>query len=104
MPQASASQLPLQSAQLTWRLRDWIAGFALFASTAGIVLWQNAHVAVLWDLGYVLDNAARIAAGQMPYRDFPLVHAPLTFLIHAGIIRITGRVYFHHVLYVAAVG
>jgi len=104
MPQASASQLPLQSAQLTWRLRDWIAGFALFASTAGIVLWQNAHVAVLWDLGYVLDNAARIAAGQMPYRDFPLVHAQLTFLIHAGIIRITGRVYFHHVLYVAAVG
>ncbi len=69
-----------------------------------MILWQNAHVAVLWDLGYVLDTAARIANGQMPYRDFALVHAPLTFLIQAAIIHVTGRVYFHHVLYVAAVG
>jgi hypothetical protein len=104
MPQAPPSQVPVKPAQVAWRLRDWIAGFALFASTAGVVLWKDAHVAVLWDLGYVLDSAARIAAGQMPYRDFPLVHAPLTFLIHAAIMRFTGRVYFHHVLYVASVG
>jgi hypothetical protein len=40
----------------------------------------------------------------MPYRDFPLAHAPLTFLIQTAIIRLTGRVFFHHVLYCATVG
>jgi hypothetical protein len=68
------------------------------------VLWQNAHIAVLWDTSYVLDSAARIAAGQMPYRDFPFVHPPLTFLVQAAIIRLTGRVFFHHVIYAAVVG
>ena len=52
----------------------------------------------------MLDSAARIAAGQMPYRDFPFVHPPLTFLVQAAIIRFTGRVFFHHVIYAAAVG
>jgi len=87
-----------------WHLRDWIAAAALFAATVGVVLWQNAHVAVLFDLSYILNAAERIAAGQVPYRDFPLAHAPLTFLVQAAIIRLTGRVYFHHVLYTAAVG
>jgi hypothetical protein len=85
-------------------LRDLCAGLGLFAATACVVLWQNAHVAVLWDTSYVLDSAARIAAGQMPYRDFPFVHPPLTFLIQAAIIRFTGRVFFHHVIYAAVVG
>jgi hypothetical protein len=80
------------------------AGLGLFAATACVVLWQNAHVAVLWDTSYVLDSAARIAAGQVPYRDFPFVHPPLTFLIQAAIIRLTGRVFFHHVIYAAVVG
>jgi hypothetical protein len=87
-----------------WTLRDWLAGIGLFAATAAVVLWQNAHVAVLWDLSYTLDSAARIAAGQVPYRDFPFVHPPLTFLIQAAIMRLTGRVYFHHVLYAACAG
>jgi len=85
-------------------MRDWIAAAALFAATAGVVLWQNAHVAVLFDLSYILNTAERIALGQIPYRDFPLAHAPLTFLIQAAIIRLTGRVFFHHVLYVAVTG
>jgi hypothetical protein len=85
-------------------LRDWIAGAALFAATASVILWQNAHVAVLFDLSYILNTAERIAAGQIPYRDFALPHAPLTFLVQAAIIRLTGRVYFHHVIYAAAVG
>ena len=79
-------------------LRDWIAGIGLFAATACVVLWQNAHVAVLWDTSYVLDSAARFALGQAPYRHFPFVHPPLTFLIQAAIIRFTGRVFFHHVI------
>lgn len=87
-----------------WALRDWLAAVALFAATAGVILWQNAHVAVLFDLSYVLNTAERIALGQAPYRDFPLAHAPLTFLIQAAIIRLTGRAVFHHVLYVAITG
>jgi hypothetical protein len=87
-----------------WTPRDWIAAAALFAATAGVVLWQNAHVAVLFDLSYILNTAERIALGQVPYRDFPLAHAPLTFLIQAAIIRLTGRVVFHHFLYTALTG
>jgi hypothetical protein len=87
-----------------WRLRDYIAAFALFLASAAVVLWQNAHLAILWDASYTLDTSFRIALGQMPYRDFPLVHSPLTFLIQAAIIRLTGRVFFHHVLYAAIVG
>ena len=87
-----------------WTIRDWLAAAGLFLATAGVVLWQNAHVAVLFDLSYILNTAARIAIGQMPYRDFPLAHAPLTFLIQAAIIRLTGPVFFHHVLYAALIG
>jgi hypothetical protein len=92
------------TAQRRWTLRDWLAAAALFTATAAVVLWQNAHVAVLWDLSYTLDSATRIAQGQLPYRDFPFAHAPLTFLIQAAIIRLTGRVFFHHVLYAAIIG
>ncbi len=87
-----------------WKRRDFVAAACFFAATAAVVLWQNAHLVVLWDLSYVLDSATRMALGQMPYRDFPFAHAPLTFLIQAAIIRLTGRVFFHHVLYCALVG
>ncbi len=85
-------------------MRDFAAAAGLFLATASVVLWQNAHVAVLWDASYTLDSATRIAMGQMPYRDFPFVHAPFTFLIQAAIIRFTGRVFFHHILYSAVMG
>jgi hypothetical protein len=105
------SQRALAEAELSsrrsdqdWTARDWIAAAGLFLATAGVILWQNAHVAVLWDFSYVLDSAVRMADGQMPYRDFPFVHAPLTFLIQAAIIKLTGRVFFHHALYAAVVG
>ena len=87
-----------------WRRRDFAAAAGLFVATLAVVLWQNAHLAVLWDLSYVLDSATRMAAGQMPYRDFPFAHAPLTFLIQAAIIRLTRRVFFHHVVYCALAG
>src|SRR5208283_1890135 len=104
MPLLFRPPFAVRSPEREWGLRDWVAGAALFAATATVVLWQNAHVAVLFDLSYILNTATRIAQGQMPYRDFPLAHAPLTFLIQAAIIRVTGRVFFHHVLYVAVVG
>ncbi|MGA3373622.1 MAG: hypothetical protein ABSC48_17880 [Terracidiphilus sp.] len=87
-----------------WSFRDLVAAVALFVASAAAVLWQNAHLAILWDASYTLDSSFRIALGQMPYRDFPFAHAPLTFLIQAAIIRFLGRVFFHHVLYAAIVG
>src|SRR6266567_6766012 len=87
-----------------WRLRDTLAAALLFLGTAAFVLWQNSRVAVLWDLGYLLDTSWRIALGQMPYRDFPLAHAPLTFLLQAGLIRIGGRHYVLAIAYTAITG
>jgi hypothetical protein len=81
-----------------------MAAALVFLATAAFVLWQNARLTVLWDLSYTLDSSYRIALGQMPYRDFPLAHAPLTFLIQAAIMRLAGRVFYHHVLYAALVG
>jgi hypothetical protein len=83
---------------------DWVAATALFVATACVVLWQNSRLAVLWDLSYIIDSAARIASGQTPYRDFPFAHAPLTFLIQAGILKLAGRVYWPHIAYCALVG
>ncbi len=87
-----------------WTLRDRLAAAVLFLATAGFVLWQNAHVAITWDLSYLLDSSQRLALGQVPYRDFPFVHPPLTFLLQAAILRLTGRIYFAHILYAAAAG
>jgi hypothetical protein len=87
-----------------WVLRDWLAGLGLFLATAGFVLWQNAHIAVLWDLSYLLDTSWRIALGQIPYRDFPLVHPPGTFLMQAGWMRLLGRSAWIPIGYAAVVG
>ena len=76
----------------------------MFSATAAVVFWQNARLAVLWDLSYILENSYRISLGQIPYRDFPFPYAPGTFLIQAALIRLAGRVFFHHVVYCAIVG
>jgi hypothetical protein len=86
------------------RVLDWLAASLLFLATGAFVLWQNAHVAVLWDLSYLLDTSWRIALGQVPYRDFPLVHPPLTFLIQAVLMHIAGRAYWVQIAYAALVG
>ena len=77
--------------------RDLGAVTLLFIATAIFTLWQNRRVAVLWDLSYLLDSSYRISLGQIPYRDFPFAHAPLTFLLHATLVHLFGRVYFPHV-------
>src|ERR1035441_9373380 len=81
-----------------WRLRGPIPPAALFRVTAAFTLGQNPRVAVLWDISYLLDSSYRIRLGQVPFRDFPFAHAPLTFLLHTAIIRVFGRVYFPHIL------
>ena len=85
-------------------LADLLTGAFLFLATAAFVLWQNTHLTVLWDLSYILENATRIALGQLPYRDFPFPYAPLTFLVQAAIIKLFGRVVLHHYLYAAITG
>lgn len=87
-----------------WSPWDWAAAVFLFYGTAAVVLWQNSRLAVLWDLSYILENSWRISLGQLPYRDFPFPYPPLTFLAQSWVIKLTGRVFFHHVLYCAIVG
>ena len=81
--------------------RDTIASLLIALSGAATVLWQNARLTVLWDVSYILENASRIAAGQLPYRHFPFPYAPLTFFVQALLIRLFGRVYWHHIAYAA---
>jgi hypothetical protein len=104
MPECLKLQLEALPRGGRWSLRDWITAAGLFLATAAVVLWQDAHLVVLWDLSYTLDSSVRFALGQAPYRDFPFVHPPLTFLIQGAIMRLAGRVYWHHVLYAAVVG
>ena len=80
---------------------EWLAAAILFAGAAAIVVWQNSHLAVLWDLSYILENAQRISLGDVPYRDFPFPYAPLTFLIQAALIKLFGRVFWHTIVYCA---
>lgn len=95
--------IPLQRFNKTQSFIEWIAGFVLFAAAAAIVVWQNSHLAVLWDLSYIFENAHRIALGDVPYRDFPFPYAPLTFLIQAALIKCFGRVFWHTIVYCAIV-
>src|SRR5712691_481481 len=83
---------------------DWTAALFLFSATAAVVVWQNSRLGVLWDLSYVLDSSYRISLGDLPYRDFPFPHAPLTFLIQAALIKLGGRVFWHTTAYCALMG
>jgi hypothetical protein len=80
---------------------DRIVAILLGLGSAAVVVWQNSRLTVLWDLAYILENASRIAAGDVPYRDFPFPYAPLTFVVQALLIRISGRALWHHVAYAA---
>lgn len=86
--------------------RAWAPATALllFVATAVVVVWQNFRLGVLWDASYILENAHRIALGDVPYRDFPLPYAPVTFLMQAALVKLTGRVFLHHIVYAAVAG
>jgi hypothetical protein len=86
------------------RVGDWLLGAILFFATAAVMLWQNLRLTILWDLSYILETSYRISLGDVPYRDFPLPFAPLTFLTQAALIKLTGRVIFHHVIYAGLAG
>src|SRR5215471_5839309 len=82
-PQPAAS-LANSTTHLPTRAIEWLFAGALFAATALVVVWQNGRLAVLWDLSYVLENSYRISLGDVPYRDFPFAHPPITFLNQAS--------------------
>jgi hypothetical protein len=86
------------------KVLDRLLMLLLFAGTAAVVVWQNSRLTVLWDLSYILENATRIAAGDVPYRDFPFPYAPLTFAMQAAIIRLFGRAVVHHMAWAAICG
>ena len=96
-----ADPLANSGRRLWW---DWSAALFLFSATAAVVVWQNSRLGVLWDLSYVLDSSYRISLGDLPYRDFPFPHAPLTFLVQAAIIKLAGRVFWHTTVYCALMG
>lgn len=92
--------------------RESLAPFALpaliatlsFAASAAFVLWRNSQVGVLADISYIVNTATRIAAGQVPYRDFPLAQAPLEFLIQAALIKLAGPHWPVQIAYASIVG
>lgn len=92
------------AAEKLWPWHDWPAALLLFAASAAVVVWQNSRLGVLWDASYILENSSRISLGDVPYRDFPFPYAPLTFLTQAAVIKLTGRAFWHHIVYSAAVG
>lgn len=80
------------------KLRDILTAGLLFLATAAFTLWQNTRIAVLWDISFLLDTSYRWSLGQLPYKDLPFPYAPLTFLLHTGIIQIFGHAYYPHIL------
>jgi len=76
-----------------------IGAVVLFVLSFGAVVWQCSRVGVLWDFSYIMNTAFRISLGDMPYRDFPIPHAPLTFLIQAGIIHLFGNHFYNAEIY-----
>jgi hypothetical protein len=101
---SKANLITLSSAKSRTRWPTFAVGASLFLATAAVVVWQNSRLAVLWDLSYILENAYRMSLGDVPYRDFPFPHPPLTFLIQAAIIKLGGRVFWHTIVYSAVVG
>src|SRR2546423_2340023 len=76
----------------------------LFVASAAFTLWRNTQVAVLVDISYILNIATRIAAGDVPYAQFPLAQAPLTFIVQAVLIKLFGPHFFVQIAYAAIVG
>lgn len=76
----------------------------LFLASAAFVLWRNTQVGVLVDISWIVNNASRIALGDVPYRDFPLAQAPGEFLIQALLIKVFGPHYGIEIVYASLVG
>jgi hypothetical protein len=76
----------------------------LFAASAAFTFWRNTQVAVLVDISYIVNIATRIATGDVPYAQFPLAQAPLTFLTQAALIKAFGPHYAVQMAYATIIG
>ena len=76
----------------------------LFGASAAFTFWRNTQVGVLVDIAYVLNTASRIAAGDVPYAQFPLAQAPLEFLTQALLIKLFGPHFFVQIAYATILG
>jgi len=83
---------------------SYLIPFLLFAASATFTLWRNTQVGVLVDIAYVLNTATRIAAGDVPYSQFPLVLAPLEFLTQGLLIKAFGPHFFVQIAYATILG
>ncbi|MDP9264599.1 MAG: glycosyltransferase family 39 protein, partial [Chloroflexota bacterium] len=81
-----------------------IVPLVLFVASAAFTLWRNAEVGVLVDFAYMVNIATRIAAGDVPYAQFPLAQAPLAFLTQAALIKLAGPHYAVQIGYAVIVG
>jgi len=81
-----------------------ILGTVLFVASAAFVFWRNSQVGVLADISYIANTATRIAAGEVPYRDFPLAQAPLEFVTQAALIKLAGPHWPVQIAYASIVG
>jgi hypothetical protein len=80
-----------------------LAGAGIALASGAVVVWQTAQVAVMFDLSFVLNNAYRMAVGDMPYRDFPMPYPPLTLFVQSLLIRLFGAHYVVHAAYAVIV-
>ena len=67
-----------------------------------LAFWRTYHVqAWLVDLGLYFDCAYRISMGEVPYRDFFIVTAPLTYAVLGLLMKLFGPFYLVSRIYVA---
>lgn len=59
-----------------------------------IPIFASHYVNSVYDTTYFVTNGLRIAEGQIPYKDFILVHNPGSFLIIGMLFKIFGTSYF----------
>jgi hypothetical protein len=83
---------------------SYLVPLLFFAASAIFTLWRNTQVGVLVDIAYVLNTATRIAAGDVPYSQFPLVLAPLEFLAQGLLIKAFGPHFFVQIAYATIFG
>ena len=76
----------------------------LFAASAAFNFWRNTQVAVLVDISYIVNIATRIAAGDVPYAQFPLPQAPLAFVTQAVLIKAFGPHFIVQIAYATILG
>ena len=81
-----------------------ILAVALSLVSAAFTLWRNSEIGVLVDISYIVNTATRIAAGDVPYAQFPLAQAPLEFLVQALLIKIGGPHFAVQIMYATILG